>query len=317
MWLKRTLGIISIVYLFFSISSCQKHIDIENKSNPAFRTQKSAMELDVRNKLDTTIINKDLLIDYQNAQLQDLRLTRFIWILACILILTVAFFIYLVMRRQRDLQRLKYLEQVTRLRMQNIRNQISPHFVLNILNREIISVEDSKRSGLYGLAKLIRESLDMTEKSCVSLEKELEFVETYIQLERSSLEPDFQLNWDVDSRIDQKKVNIPPMIIQIPVENAIKNGLRPQMGKKCLSLCIIQEPKGLKITIQDNGIGYFPGEISNNRGTGKGMNILYQTVQLLNSKNTEKIILQIYNLDKPEPVGARAEIFIPENFKFD
>jgi len=317
MWLKHTLGIISIVCLLFSISSCQKHIDTGNKTDPALKTQNSAVKWDECNKLDTTLIKKDLLINYQKAQLQDLRLTRFIWILACILILTIAFFVYLVMRRQRDLQRLKYIDQVTRLRMQNIRNQISPHFVLNILNREIISVEESKRSGLYGLAKLIRESLDMTEKTCVSLEKELEFVETYIQLEKSSLEPDFQLNWEVDSRIDPKKVNVPPMIIQIPVENAIKNGLRTQMGKKCLSLCIVQETKGIQITIQDNGIGYFPGEIINNRGSGKGMNILYQTVQLLNSKNTEKIVLKIYNMDMPEVAGARAEIFLPENFKFD
>jgi len=281
------------------------------------RSIKSAAESDVRYKLDTTVVRKDLLISNQESQLNDLRLIKFVWILVCLLILTIAFFVYLIMRRQRDLQRLKYVDQVTKLRMQNIRNQISPHFILNILNREIISVEESKRDGLYGLAKLLRESLEMTELSSISLEKELDFVETYIELEKSTLGPDFELQWEVDSWIDLKNTRIPPMIVQIPIENAIKQGLRTQVGKKILNLHIAQAAKGIMITIQDNGIGYFPGEISNNRGTGTGMNILYQTIQLLNSKNTVKIVFRINNAEETTQTGARVELFIPGNFKYE
>jgi len=281
------------------------------------RSIKSALESDVRYKLDTTVVRKDLLISNQEAQLKDLRLIKYVWILICLLFLTIAFFVYLVMKRQRDLQRFKHIDQVTKLRMQNIRNQISPHFILNILNREIISVEESKRNGLYGLAKLLRESLEMTELSSISLEKELDFVETYIELERCTLGPDFELQWEVDSWIDLKNTRIPPMIIQIPVENAIKQGLRSQIGKKRLNLHIAQVAKGIMITIQDNGIGYFPGEMNNNRGTGTGMNILYQTIQLLNSKNTVKIVFRINNVEEATQTGARVELFIPGNFKYE
>lgn len=281
------------------------------------RSLKSALESDVRYKLDTTVVRKDLLISHQEAQLNDLKLIKYVWILVCLLFTTIAFFVYLIMKRQRDLQRLKYIDQVTKLRMQNIRNQISPHFILNILNREIISVEESKRDGLYGLAKLLRESLEMTELSSITLEKELDFVETYIELEKCSLGADFELKWEVDSWIDLKNTRIPPMIIQIPVENAIKQGLRTQVGKKVLNLHIAQAAKGIMITIQDNGIGYFPGEISNNRGTGTGMKILYQTIQLLNSKNTVKIVFRIKNADESTQTGARVELFIPGNFKYE
>lgn len=281
------------------------------------RSIKSAAELDVRYKLDTTVIRKDLLILNQNAQLKDLRLTRFVWILVCLLVFTVAFFLYIFMRRQRDLQRLKHMDQVTKLRMQNIRNQISPHFILNILNREIISVEESRRNGLYGLAKMLRESLDMTENTSITLEKELEFVETYIELERCTLGADFELIWEVDSWINLKKTRIPPMLVQIPVENAIKRGLRLQTGKKLLHLHVAQVAKGIMITIQDNGIGYFPGDVGNNRSAGTGMNILYQTIQLLNSKNSEKIVFRISNMDDETKSGARVDLLIPTNYKYD
>jgi len=297
-----------------------RYQSINQKMNDSIledRSIKSAAESDVRYKLDTTVVRKDLLISHQESQLNDLRLIKYVWILVCLLFLTIAFFVYLIMKRQRDLQRLKYIDQVTKLRMQNIRNQISPHFILNILNREIISVDESKRDGLYGLAKLLRESLDMTELSSISLEKELDFVQTYIELERNSLGPDFELQWEVDSWINLKNTRIPPMIIQIPIENAIKQGLRSQVGKRVLNLSIAHVAKGIMITIQDNGIGYFPGEISNNRGTGTGMNILYQTIQLLNSKNTVKIVFRINNADQTTQTGARVELFIPSNFKYE
>jgi tetratricopeptide (TPR) repeat protein len=174
---------------------------ILNDSIRADRTFKRTAELDMRYKLNKTVLKKDQLINNQVAQLEDLRLTQFIWILVCVLVLTVAFFTYIFMKRQRDLQRLKHMDQVTKLRMRNIRNQISPHFVLNVLNREIVSVEESRRNGLYGLAKLLRESLEMTGQASVSLAKELEFVETYIELERGALGPEFRLNWEVDSQI--------------------------------------------------------------------------------------------------------------------
>ena len=107
------------------------------------------------------------------------------------------------------------------------------------------------------------------------------------------------------------------MIIQIPVENAIKHALRPKTGEKVLYLRLFQEDNGIRITIKDNGAGYFPGEISQNRGTGTGMNVLHQTVQLLNSKNTEKIIFQIHNIEGQGQNGARMELFIPGDFKYE
>ena len=289
----------------------------QNDSVRTERAKKRIAELDMRYKLDKTLIKKDAVIREQKSEVGNLRLNRFLWILACFLTLIVAVFIFLYMRRQRDLQWMKHFDQITKLRMQNIRNRISPHFIFNILNNEISFIEETKRSDLFVLVKLLRRSLEMTEQLSVSLSQELEFVDAYIQLERKSLGEDFRLDWNVDESISQDSLYIPPMIIQIPVENAIKHALRPKEGLKVLSVRITSENQGVKIVVQDNGSGYKPEEISQTKGTGTGMKVLYQSIQLFNSKNTGKVSFQMHSITDGGIRGARAEIFVPDNYKFD
>ena len=73
---------------------------------------------------------------------------------------------------------------MTSLRLKNIRNRISPHFIFNVLNREISSLKDRESNHrLYELVKLIRYNLELTESLAVTLAEELDFVKTYIGLE--------------------------------------------------------------------------------------------------------------------------------------
>ena len=76
------------------------------------------------------------------------------------------------------------------------------------------------------------------------------------------------------------------MIIQIPVENAIKHGLRGTEGKKMLAIDIEDKENDTVITVRNNGTGYKPRLMSS--GTGKGLKVIYQTIELLNIKNKNK-----------------------------
>lgn len=84
-----------------------------------------------------------------------LRLTSFIWAIGCIVLIAALSVFYWLMKKKRAFMQERHLNQISRLRMENIRNHISPHFTFNVLNREISHFKGSEedREGLVGLAK--------------------------------------------------------------------------------------------------------------------------------------------------------------------
>lgn len=289
-----------------------------NDSVRSDKVDKRIAELDLRYKQDTTLINNKLVIQQQTSQMKYLKLMSFIWILVSFIVIITSVFIYFYMKRKKNLQWAKYTDQVTKLRMENIRNRISPHFIFNVLNTEMSSLEENKRKNLYTLVKLMRKNLEITEHVNITLSEELDFVKSYIELEQRNLGEDFHLDWKIDNNINLDNTSIISMIIQIPVENAIKHALRPKQGNKILCILVNEAEDGINIFIRDNGTGYFPQQTSQTKGTGTGLKVLYQTIQLLNIKNKSKILFSIQNIEKEEGLtGTEVKIYIPNDYKFE
>ena len=246
-----------------------------------------------------------------------LRMENSVLVMVYLLVVVVATIVYLVMKKQKDRQSMIYQDQMTQLKLSNIRNRISPHLVFNVLNREISSTGDSDHSNLRGLVTLLRRSLELTEQTYVTLAQELEFARAYIGLEQESLGEGFRLEWYIDPRIDITQVLVPPMIIQILVENAIKHALRPKGGEKRLSLRVKKWGDGTRILIQDNGPGYSPGKGTPSAGTDTGLKVLYQSIDLFNHKNKEKIFFRILRSDEEGLGGTKVSVYIPDNYKFE
>jgi len=282
------------------------------------RADKRIAEIDLRYQQDTTLINKKLVIQQQASHVKFLELISFVWILICILAAAVSVFIYFYMKKKRDLQRVRYIDSLTNLRMENIRNRISPHFIFNVLNSEINTLEEHRRKNLYTLVTLMRKNLEITEKVSICLVEELSFVSSYIELEKRNLGDNFDLEWNIDNQINLESTFILSMSIQIPVENALKHALRPKEGYKKLSIDVSGQQDGVNIFIRDNGAGYFPQQTSRTKGTGTGLKVLFQTIQLLNAKNTDQASLTIQNIREKEQItGTEVCIFVPYNYKFE
>lgn len=277
-------------------------------------------ELDMRYRQDTIVMRRELLIEKQSGEMKALRLTSYIWSIGCVALAVLAFFLYWLMKKKRAFLQQRLLNQISRLRMENIRNHVSPHFTFNVLNREISRFKgaDDERAGLINLVKILRKSLELTEKLSIPLREELDFVQTYISLEQERVGENFTLDLFVDEVLDTEKIIIPSMIIQIPVENAIKHGLTGIEGEKYLSISVSPEGTGVRIMITDNGRGYLPQVMSATRGTGTGLKVLYQTIELLNAKNKgEKIHFEITNLADGMRTGTCVSVFIPCNYSYD
>lgn len=287
-----------------------------NDSIRTDRALKRVFELDMRYKQDTTLMKKELIISEQATQVSKLQISFLIWAAGFTILLLLALFVYYHMKKQRDIQKLTFTNDITKLRMENIRNRISPHFLLNMLNHEIQSAEQASRSKLYLFVSLLRKSLEMTDQDKITLKEEIDFVETYIQLEKESLGQYFSYKLSIDPTLRPEKIELPPMMVQIPVENAIKHALRPKEGEKQLTITVEPHGNGIIIKIEDNGTGYAPMENSTTRGTGTGTKVLCQTIDLLNRKNKEKIDFSINSKQLPAESGTIVTIYIPDNFAF-
>lgn len=285
------------------------------------RIQMRVAEIDLRYKQDTTLMKQALFIQQQQSDLKSMEQNILIWILACILIFIIAIFLYFYQRKQRAYLQVKYRNQIVELRMENIRNRVSPHFIFNVLNRVLSRYKetDNEYQNLYNLIKIMRLNLQLTEKLSIPLEEELEFVRTYLGLEQQQIGTSLQIDIHIAPGIDTKQIQIPSMMIQIPSENAIKHGLRNKEGDKKLSISITKENEGTCICIEDNGPGFaIKHEANNPQSTSTGLKVLNHTIQLLNIYNPVPITMSIINRknEKAEITGCSVKIVIPEQYKY-
>lgn len=292
------------------------HLDDSIRSE---RVQMRVAELDMRYQQDTIVLRKEIQIQQQAGEMKALRLSVYVWILVCVLLVAGTVVIIWYMRKKREFLRERFFRQINRVRMENLRSRISPHFTFNVLGREINQFNGSEevKQNLMELVKYLRRSLELTEKLSVPLQDELDFVCSYIDLEKGRVGEDFTPTITVEDGLDATRIMIPSMIVQIPVENAIKHGLAGKDGVKELAICVSRQENGIRITITDNGRGYLPQVVSATRGTGTGLKVLYQTIQLLNTKNkSDKIRFDITNRSDGQ-TGTQVSVYIPFHFSYD
>lgn len=295
-------------------SDCQLDDSIRSE-----RVQMRVAELDMRYQQDTVLLRKEVQIQRQAGEVKALKLSVYIWVLVCVLLIAGVVVIIWYMRKKREFLRERFFRQINRVRMENLRSRISPHFTFNVLGREINQFKGSEevKNNLMELVKYLRRSLELTEKLAVSLQDELDFVRSYIELERGRVGDDFTATVTLDEGLDGTRIQIPSMIVQIPVENAIKHGLAGKDGDKELTVRVSREGNGIRITVCDNGRGYLPQVSSATRGTGTGLKVLYQTIQLLNTKNkSDKIRFDITNRNDGQ-TGTLVSVYVPFHFSYD
>ncbi len=296
-----------------------KYLKENNRLDDSIRNERVRMhtaDLTLRYQQDSTLMAHKVLFQKKENEVLVLRQTRFVILAVAIVALLVAVFIYLYNRKKRALILAKNRRIVSSLRLENIRNRLSPHFIFNVLNQEIVSRKENEQRELAVLVKLMRRNLELAEQLCVTLAEELDFVKTYIDLERRSLGADFHLIIEIGEDVHSEQVLLPSMLIQIPVENAVKHALRDKEGERNLWISIHRRENGICIKVTDNGGGYRPG--SRNRGTGTGMKVIMQTVQILNMKNKESIDVSIHNISLPGgEIGCEIVFLLPDKYNYE
>lgn len=261
---------------------------------------------------DTLQLHHDLAIEHKNAEIQSIKFTSTLAISIAVTSILLLILWYLYLRKRRFKMQLRMMN----LKLDNVRNRISPHFMFNVLNNRIIKSDVKESNELTELAQLIRANLDMSSTLGVELQKELEFVQQYVRVESYLMGDDFHFNIDIAPDVDASSVRIPSMFIQILTENAIKHALRNKEGVKLLSITVRREQHNTVIRVTDNGPGFNP--VTLRRKTG--MNIISQTIAVINVRNKDKIRFAIRNICSPDGQqikGCEATLKVPDGVKIE
>ncbi len=220
-------------------------------------------------------------------------------VLGMLLTALAAYFFYRSNRQQQLANNL--------LALKSLRSQMNPHFIFNALNsvNNYIAKNDERSANRYlsEFSTLMRAVLENSEEDFISLSRELELLELYVKLEHSRFPEKFDYTINLDEQIDTEAFQIPPMLLQPYIENAIWHGLRYKEEKGFLNIEIVQEETDvIQIRITDNGIGRKRSreiKTTNQKNqSSKGMGNIKKRIAILNTMYKDKVTVSVQDLNE-------------------
>lgn len=204
-------------------------------------------------------------------------------------------------------------DQLSKAKLEALRSQMNPHFIFNCINSidALIQSNDKYYATVYlnKFAKLIRNILDSSKKDTVTLSKDLETLQLYIELEKFRHENKFTAAIDADDELLQDDYKVPALIVQPFVENAILHGLRYRKDNNGhLAICVTKQLNSIQYIIEDNGVGRNTGNRKVQKDkTSYGIDMSNERVRIFNKE--EKASVNIIDLfETGKPAGTRVEV---------
>ncbi len=177
-------------------------------------------------------------------------------------------YVYFVRSRREEILNLK-LETASRENQLNtLRSQMNPHFMFNALNgiRGLVDEDpDKAKRAITQLSAILRNAMATVRRDVVPLGEEIDIVRAYLELEHMRYEE--RLRFTIDIPADLEREQVPPMLLQTLVENAVRHGIAPLVGGGDLHVAAERTPSGIRITVRNTG-HYTPGKA---KGSGIGL----------------------------------------------
>jgi two-component system, LytTR family, sensor kinase len=177
-------------------------------------------------------------------------------------------------------------QQVTEAELRALRAQVNPHFLFNSLNsiaNLVVTNPEQAETMTLRLARVFRHVLANSARPLISLHEEIEFLETYLQIEEARFGSRLQVRIAVDPAVAMEQ--IPSLILQPIVENALKHGLGPKPGPGHLWITAEADGNQVRLRVEDDGIGPAIGALkhngSNGRSNGVGLENVAQRLHAL------------------------------------
>ncbi len=247
----------------------------------------------------------------QESELKDLLIKQqYIIIigLGAVLLLIVLGGVYFY--RQRRIianQREKILEQKL------LQMQLNPHFIFNSLQaiQDYIYSNNEKEASQYlsKFARLMRLTLENSRHENILLKTEIEGLENYLALQKLRMGSKLEYSITVDENTDATFLELPPMLVQPFVENAVEHGVKMKDGPGYVSVAFSMQGHMLNIKVTDNGPGFKQQETGEHQSLSA--QIITERLALFGRKRKYKPELKITDLGTTQTKGTQVEINIP------
>ncbi|KNB61374.1 histidine kinase [Chryseobacterium sp. Hurlbut01] len=256
-------------------------------------TEQRISQLEQEKKLKDELIRKKNIFNYS-------------LIAALVLLSALIFFIF------RTLKKVQIKNK--KIALQSLRREMNPHFIFNSLNsvNQFIATNNELEANQYltKFSKLMRGVMENSSEDFIPFQQELDLLQNYLALEKTRFADKFDYEITVDENLNQQNLQLPGMMVQPFLENAIWHGLRYKTEKGFLKLSFKKENQHLKITIEDNGIGIEESKkqktIHQKNREGRGMKNTLERIRLLNDLYKKNIVCSV----KDSPNGVLVQIIM-------
>jgi hypothetical protein len=229
------------------------------------------------------------------------------------------FLLFIILIKRIDTMQVVQKESLNRrlvtLQLQGIKSQLDPHFTFNTLNSiaSLIYLEDRHLAYDYmnKFTQLLRGLINDANRIYRSLGEELEFVITYLDLEKLRFGDKFNYEIIIGEGVSQRE-QVPKLVLHTFAENSIKHGIMSKTEGGLLKIRAEKDKDYLILSVEDNGIGRAKAE-GQSASTGKGLKLTGEFYNILNQINKRPIKHFIIDLhsENGDSLGTRVEVWVP------
>ncbi|MBN2746457.1 MAG: histidine kinase, partial [Bacteroidales bacterium] len=264
---------------------------------------------------DKQIYDAEIEMIAKESELKEEKLSyqrTFIILLSGLILLLLAFIIVLIARMRIQKKHNSYLA------LKSLRTQMNPHFIfnaLNSINHFIVKNDERNANKFLGkFAKLMRDILQNSEADFIPVKQEIEMIRHYLELEYMRFPDKFKYEFLIQEELENSDFEIPPMILQPYIENAVWHGLRYLESDGKLSVKMEKAEKSLRVIIEDNGIGRAKSASLKTKNQlehkSKGLTNTSGRLKILSRLYGKEIHVEITDLH-PDGTGTRVELVLP------
>jgi len=238
-----------------------------------------------------------------------------------IIILMIGFFVFLYTSgiRKKEEEKAKVNQRIADLELMALRAQMNPHFMFNTLSsiQHFVSANNTEEALRYlsKFAKLMRVVLDNSKRKEITINDEINALKLYLDLEKLRFKNKFDYSIEIGEGIDPSYDEIPSMLIQPYLENAILHGINNKREPGFIKIKIELKDETIICCIEDDGVGRKKSaEMQKNRSKehkSQGMNITRDRLSIINRVNNSELNVEIEDVSTGENTGTRVKIYIP------
>ncbi|MDG5492879.1 histidine kinase [Psychroserpens sp. SPM9] len=288
------------------------YIKREQELSQADRFRRNIIEQ--QNRITSLESDRALTTSLTEERNKNQQLVIYMLITGLILLLITAFFMFKYIKQQRLANNL--------LALKSLRSQMNPHFIFNALNsvNSFIASNDERTANKYlsDFSHLMRAVLENSEEDFIPLQKEIELLDLYTKLEHFRFQDKFDYSITVDEDVMVSEYQIPPMLLQPYIENAVWHGLRYKTEKGHLFITISKKSDTeITITVADDGIGRQRSKdlktANQQKQKSKGMGNIKKRVAILNDMYKDKVDVYIDDYQEAEDTGTKVVVTLKKD----